>query len=75
MEDLKKVDETIPRKQICYGHKRWGGHMDVVVDYQKELSGEIEKDVGGWSPLTRNMVRDNKGVWSKVATEWTVYLS
>jgi hypothetical protein len=49
--------------------------MGVVVDYQKELSGEIEKEVGGWSPSTRNMVRDNKGVRSKVATEWTVYLS
>jgi hypothetical protein len=53
MEDSKKVDETIPRKQICYGHKRWGGHMGVVVDYQKELSGEIEKEVGGMEPLNK----------------------
>lgn len=52
MEDSKKVDEKISRKQICYGHKKWG-HMGVVVNYQKELSGEIEKKVGGMEPLNK----------------------
>jgi hypothetical protein len=27
--------------------------MVVVVDYQKELSGEIEKEVGGMEPLNK----------------------
>jgi hypothetical protein len=27
--------------------------MGVVVDYQKELSGEIEKEVGGMGPLNK----------------------